>query len=244
MDQEVAPLLGEIFAPSTSSIGFLELPIDDATAGLVAWRSGRHDGVTVEPLTGVLESMLPRLAPLTGGTRPRELLVSCGDGAWTAYFDCSLRGTDAVSAIGYLSRSLGCQGIAIANEPDTPGGEGRPARLGAVQFELFGPLQTEFINYVRTVSAINDGGRWRFDANGTVQWFEDVSRYKARVVRSRFDAAMLRDYCRALGVDPFDSLAFGPRGALVTTPLPPAPGGHVMSFAEVQEWLGIRPTAN
>jgi hypothetical protein len=241
IDQTSLLLYGEAFAPTTSAIGFLELPLADVTSALQAWRSERHPGVQVERLSGPLDSMLPILEPLTAGTRPRELLVETAGGRWTAYFDCLLTGTDAVSAIGHLSRTLKCQGLAIRCEPDVPSSDGRPARMGATQFELFGPLPTEFINYVRTVSVINDGGRWRFDANGTVQWFEDVSRYEARRVRSRFDAAMLRDYCRALGVDPFDTSAYGPQGALVTTPLPPAPGGHVMSFAEVQKWLGISP---
>jgi hypothetical protein len=71
-------------------------------------------------------------------------------GSWTAYFDNSLRGTDAVSAVGYLSRKLQCQGLAIRVKPHTIGVPGvRRGRAGAVQFELFGPLQTTFLNYVR-----------------------------------------------------------------------------------------------
>lgn len=242
MELDVRPLLDEAFAPSTSSLGFLELPLDEAVAGLVAWRSERHAGIEVEYLAGSLESMLPRLAPLTGGVRPRELLVSCGRGQWVAYFDCSLRGTNAVSTVGHLSSSLHCQGVAIRYVPDLSASEGRRGRLGSIQFELFGPLQTDFANYVRTISVSNDGRRWRFDTGGTVQWFEEVTRYKSSRVRSRFDAVMLRDYCRALGLDPFDSPWFGPQGALVTTPLQPALGGHVMTFAEAQEWLGIHPS--
>jgi hypothetical protein len=43
--------------------------------------------------------ILHRLEPLIGGARPRELLVAAGE--WTAYFDCLVQGTDAVSAIGH-----------------------------------------------------------------------------------------------------------------------------------------------
>src|SRR5215471_1575801 len=41
-------------------------------------------------------------------------------------------------------------------------GEARPkARpVRGVQFEMFGPLRTEFLNYVRTVSSTFDGSRW------------------------------------------------------------------------------------
>ncbi len=113
--------------------------------------------------------------------------------------------------------------------------------MGAVQFELFGPLKTRFLNYVRTVSVAFDGSRWQFNANGTVQDFEEADAYRARRVRDRFTSQMLERYCRALGIEVFDAAFYGPSAALVESAVPPAPGGHVMSLAQVQEWLGIVP---
>jgi predicted Zn-dependent protease with MMP-like domain len=201
-------LLGERFAPVTSSIGYLELPLQEAAEALEAWRRRRHLVTIARPNEGFPE-MLRRLEPLTAGARPRELLV--GAGKWTAYFDNSLRGTDAVSTIGHLSGTLRCQGLAIRVVPRTVGLPNiRRGRAGSVQFELFGPLPTEFLNYVRTVSVAFDGSRWVFNANGTEQAFEELGAYEGRRVRDRFTSQMLERYCNALGLDVFNPHAYGP----------------------------------
>jgi hypothetical protein len=113
--------------------------------------------------------------------------------------------------------------------------------MGAVQFELFGPVDTEFLNYVRTVSVVFDGSKWRFDATGTVQAFEDVAAYRARRIRDRFTSAMLERYCQALGIDVFDPSFYGPRAVLVESVVPMAPDGMVMTLQQVQGWLEIVP---
>lgn len=235
-------LLAEQFAPITSSIGFLEVSIEDATKGLEEWRRSLYPRVEVSLPSDGFPDVLRRLEPLTGGARPRELLVSAG--RWTAYFDNSLRGTDAVSAIGVLARKLQCQGLAVSTVPHTVGARGvEHGRMGAVQFELFGPLATEFLNYVRTVSVTFDGSRWRFDANGTEQAFEDVEAYRARRVRDRFTSQMLERYCQELGIDVFNPDFYGPESAFIESEVPMAPDGYVMSLAEVQTWLEISPGA-
>ena len=97
-------LLSDRFAPITSSIGFLRLDLDAVAEALTQWRRKLvSGGVNCEELRDGFPDCLHALEPLTGGVRPRELVVEASDG-WTAYFDCSLRGTDAVSTIGYLSR--------------------------------------------------------------------------------------------------------------------------------------------
>jgi hypothetical protein len=234
-------LLSERFAPTTSSIGFLRLGLAAAVGALAAWRRSHVASVSTEEVEAKFPQCLRLLEPLTGGVRPRELLVETSDG-WTAYFDCSLQGTDAVSTISYLSRSAGCQGLAIDVVPHTYGktgvGEGR---YGAVQFEMFGPLQTEFLNYVRTVSLAHDGSRWVFTASGTEQWFEELEAYQARRTRDRFNSEMLDRYCKALDLDVFNPAAYGPRAVLVHSKVEVPPDGKVMSIAEVQQWLGIVP---
>lgn len=217
-------LLGGRFEPATSSIGFVHESLSVVAARLVEWRRSQHGpGVAATACDGPLDQLLPRLAPLTGGVRPRELLVSCGSG-WTAYFDCSLQGTDAVSTVGHLTRTGLVDGVAVR------------ASSTAVQFEMFGPLPTEFLNYVRTVSVTKDGSRWRFDATGTVQWFEETAAYESRRVADRFTTAMLERYCQALGFEVFDGDAYGPDAMLIESPVAPPPGGHVMSFDEARAW--------
>jgi hypothetical protein len=236
-------LLSEKFAPTTSSPGFLRVEFDTAVDALHRWRTDLDgDTVAVEYLTGGLDETLPKLEPLIGGATPRELLISASDG-WVAYFDCSLQGTDAVSPIGYLSRTIGCQGLSIATVPHTSGRPGvKNGRLGGVQFELFGPYKTEFLNYVRTIGVVyDDSGKWRFDATGTEQWFEDTAAYRARRVRDRFTSTMLERYCKAMDLDVFNPATYGPRAALIRSPRPTPKGGYVMSLQQVQQWLEITP---
>jgi hypothetical protein len=233
-------VLDERFAPITSSVGFLELPLEQAAQGLGQWRESLYDHVHVERLATRFPETLHQLEPLTGGARPRELLTS--NGRWTAYFDNSLRGTDAVSAIGYLSRTLKCQGLAITAVPHTIGASGiRLGRAGAVHFELFGPLTTGFLNYVRTVAVTYDGSRWVFNATGTPQAFEEVDAYRARRVRDRFTTDMLDRYCAALGIDLFGEKSYGPESVLIESSAPVPPDGAVMSLTEAQAWLEIAP---
>jgi hypothetical protein len=230
-------LLDERFAPITSQIGFLETSVDEAQQALEDWRGELYDHVASAALDAFPDA-LRHLEPLTAAGRPREILVPVG--RWTAYFDNSLRGTDALSAIGHLSRRMQCQGLAVTTVPHTLDGRGT-GRAGAVQFELFGPLATEFLNYVRTVAVTFDGSRWVFTATGTPQAFEETGAYQARRTRDRFTSEMLERYCKALGIDVFDPEAYGPEAFLLESAVPLPADGLVMSLKQAQEALHIEP---
>jgi hypothetical protein len=109
-----------------------------------------------------------------------------------------------------------------------------------VSFQLFGPLRTDFINYVRTVEVIYDG-KWEFILGGTEQQFEEPEAYKGRRVQDRFTSEMLERYCQALGVDAFNPDAYGPEAVFFESNVPIAPNGYVMTLPEVQAWLEIVP---
>lgn len=87
--------------------------------------------------------------------------------------------------------------------------------FGALQFTLFGPLNTEFTNYVRSISLVREGGRWHWNVNGTQQWFEEAESYESRDVAARFTIGQLARYCAALGVHPFEAAAYGKTGVLI-----------------------------
>jgi hypothetical protein len=69
---------------------------------------------------------------------------------------------------------------------------------------MYGPEQTEWLNLVRALSAVQDQGRWEWTATGIVQSFEDVAMYQKPRVRDRFTPDMLARYCAALGIQLFD----------------------------------------
>ena len=51
---------------------------------------------------------------------------------------------------------------------------------------------------VRTVYAMKDP-KWIFYENGIVQWFEDESYYKRRLIKNRVNKDILLSYCTKLG---------------------------------------------
>lgn len=149
-----------------------------------------------EPLT----DHLLRLAPLQMPAG-RELIVET-TGGWTMHADNPRGGGDSVSWVGHLSRILGCRGVIARHVPI------EQASYPSTQFELLGPTG-DALGYVRTITAgIYDEDRWRFEAHGEVQPFEDLAQYRARRVRDRFDRTMLLHYLAALGISADDPVFF------------------------------------
>lgn len=111
-----------------------------------------------------------------------------------------------------------------------------------MQFTLYGPLRTEWLNYVRSVAVVNDD-RWEFIATGTPQDFEEPEAYTARRIRDRFTSEMLERYCQALGIDVFNPDFYGPDAVLVEDLAPLHEDARVMSLAEAQRYHGVVPGA-
>ena len=199
-------LLDDRYAPITDSIGFLETDFRQVVAADQRWRASLG-GYAGRPIGGVLSALLDALLPLTGPQR-RSVWVQTS-GRWTAYFDNFVNGTDAFPPISYLCQQIGCRGVTIGCRAGT-GKRGASASFG-----LYGPQPTDFLNYVRTVAAVEDMGRWEWSANGAVQPFEEVAQYLQRRVRDRLTRDMLDRYATALGIRPFDESFYGTSGYVV-----------------------------
>jgi hypothetical protein len=232
-------LLDDRWAPVTSNMGFLETEAEHAARAFAAWQGGllAHRGIAVEvrPVSGPLERALSALLPLTDTEVQRYIFMPTRS-AWTAYVDNSWRGTDAASAMGYMSRTLGCRGMRVAAVPNTLSkGKGR---YGIVALEVYGPRQTEWRNILRTIYAANDGGRWVFGQSGQPFPFEQLEQYQARRVRDRFTFDMLEEYLHHLGLSPFEEDFYLPNGApawLVERKGPVLPNQKEYTLAQARE---------
>ncbi len=206
-------LLEERWAPVTSELGFLETNAERAARAYAAWQEGllasRGIAVGVSPVTGSLEQTLSTLLPLNDAERRRHLFIPTRS-PWTAYIDNGWQGTDAASAMSYMAETLGCRGMRVVAVPHTLRQD--KGRHGAVMFELYGPRQTDWLNYLRTIYAMNDGGRWVFGQSGEPFPFEKLEQYQARKVRDRFTFDMLKEYLHHLGLSPFQEDFYLPRG--------------------------------
>ena len=75
-------LLDDLYAPITSSVGFLRVPLSEAAAALGEWRRSLYSSVTSGAVACGFPEALHGLEPLTLGAAPRELLVE--HGSWQA----------------------------------------------------------------------------------------------------------------------------------------------------------------
>jgi hypothetical protein len=232
-------LLEDRWAPVTSEMGFLETDAEHAARAFAAWQAGllapRGMGVDVRPVSGPLEHALSSLLPITIPETWRDLFIPTRS-PWTAYVENGWGGTDASSAMRYMSRTLGCRGLRVVAVPHTL--QKDKGRYGAVMLEVYGPHRTTWLNSVRTVSASNDGGRWVFDQFGEPFPFEKVEQYQARRVRDRFTLDLLKEYLRHLGLSPFEEDFYLPEGApawLVERKGPLAPTHQEYTLAQARE---------
>jgi hypothetical protein len=174
-------LLDDQFAPITSEIGFLECDSKVAAEFFVSWQepiqADRDVRLVTREVVGELPTLLKHLLPLTSVEARRYLFLPTA-GRWTAFFDNGWRGTDAFSVVSYLASLIGCRGIRSVSIPHTirKTASGEVGRFGATMLEVYSADASEcsFLNIRRSISASNDGGRWRFDTGGDPLEFEQV----------------------------------------------------------------------
>ncbi len=131
--------------------------------------------------------------------------------ASTAFVDNGHEGTDAFAHISYLAEQIGCDGVRATWVPQK-----RPGQWPATILELYGPEQRSFLNLVRSIAVAFEGSKWSFSAGGEVQAFEEVSRYKERAIKKRFDGPLLDTYLQHLGIFMFGERFFAPAAARTT----------------------------
>jgi hypothetical protein len=203
-------LFGGKLAPITNTIGFLRYDLERAAEAFFQWQEGiqtkRGVSLTKEATIGDLEAAIPKLLPLTSVERRRYLFIPTRS-KWVAFFDNGHQGTDVFAPLSYLARQLSCEALRATYNP-----EGRAKQYPAVILEMYGPRPTDFLNYVRSISAAYDGKKWAFATGGEAQPFEQVERYTAKSVRDRFTPEMLESYLKAMGINAFESDFYMPAG--------------------------------
>jgi hypothetical protein len=229
MDMGSMTLLGGQYAPLTESIGFLESPFETVVAADRKWRLA-HGGYNGRAVAGPLCVQLESLLPLTGPMLRRLWVQTTG--RWTAYFDNGINGSDPQGPLFYIAQQLGCRGAAVCVRPATN------KRGQAVIMTLYGPQPTEWLNVVRSISAVQDSGRWEWKESGSVQPFEEIECYQQRRVRDRFTPQMLEQYAAALEIRPFDDTFYSTKGQLIQSPDVHGQA-RALTLAQAREWHGL-----
>jgi len=207
-------LLGNQFAPTTYRIGFLETSQKRFLDSMIEWFESRSLVPVVNSFKGDLEELLPHIQPLK--MPPSRFLILSTKSEWSAYLDNGSTGTDPISTVGYVSRTLKCRGLAVSCIPNTFDKKIGCGTYGSTKFELFADGPREFLNYERSIAATNDGGKWVFVETGAKQDYEETERYRLRRIVDRFTPGMLGRYCTAMGIQLFDNEFYGPNASLLT----------------------------
>jgi hypothetical protein len=233
--------------PITSTIGFLEMDCGDAVEAFTSWMGplqAKHGvELIVRETRAPLRDVMLELLPLTSVDCRRYLFIPTAS-RWTAYLDNGHRGTDAFAPVSYLAVTHQCHGARVVAVPDssaalkTKSGKGR---YGAVIFELYGPKPNPILNYVRTIAAINDGGKWVFDQSGEPLAWERTELYNKRRIRDRFTFDALVEVTAGLGLRPFDEDFYQPQqGAfLVSKEGPVFPNVKSFTLEQVRADRGL-----
>lgn len=232
-------LLDNKLAPLTFNWGFLEAPVEAVKDSYVSWQKKILHSVKVEVIDLSLADALRKLEPLDMGSQ-RVLFLSTKS-KWTACFDNGVKGGNPATFVGELAERLKCRGVTCSVVPNTlnKSDRGKLGTWGAIRFTLFAPEPRQRLNIDRSVSVINDVRGWKFETLGSVQPFEQVERYTAKMVADRFTPEMLEEYCRALGIELFDEDFYGGPG-FVTYSYPWfLPRLQSFSLSEARKQLGI-----
>ncbi len=131
-------LLNDECSPTTDEIGFIELPVGEASRIITAqWKP--LISIRVSQHTGPLRDILGKLLPLTSLECRRRVFVQTA-GRWTAYVDNGWRGTDAFAVISNLGEER-CMGMRVT-DPQSFAGVPRAVDSPGVIWDVYGPEAT------------------------------------------------------------------------------------------------------
>lgn len=191
--------------PFTSTIWFVDAPFPEVVEARRRWaaRLPNHGNVLRwSDEAGPLDRLLSLLEPYAMPSW-KSLVVETS-GAWTAVFS---QGSD-LSYVAHYAVELQTRVVRTNWSPHVVR-DGEVRRYGDASMWLFDAGRAE-----RSIQASRQDARWVWIDDGDPLPFEDVARYRARLVRDRFDLGALNDYCSSLGIDRANPSSYGRRAVL------------------------------
>ena len=196
------------------AFGFVGAQLHQVSDELFNWHTELGFQPRLHEVDAGLAQAAPLLLPLTQTPYGRNLLVGTRSTDWTAYFDANPRGGDPRGAVSVLSRRLDSAHVVVYATPFRDEPSAVPGIQGAVQWE-YSPDGSP--GNQRAVALVEGEGssRFQFEAWGPVQAWEDTDAYTARQKRRRITPQLVDDYCRAVGIDPFDPAFYAGPSVLI-----------------------------
>lgn len=179
------------YPPVTNSIGFIESEIADVKSFCDRWLMS-HGYKKGETLNAGFKEAVMQLFPETGW---RLLLIQC-QGGWTALLKDA--NNECEGAISLIAQELNCRGVIATQIPSD-----EKTDLSAIQLLTFdGPSAG------RTISLVDEYGKWSFDSYGNLLPCESASNYQKRRKRDRFTPEILRECLDYFGIRSNDESFF------------------------------------
>jgi hypothetical protein len=145
-------------------------------------------------------------------------------GVWTLFVENYGIGTDADGPMMMLSQLLRTEGLRVVMREERTNAEtGRVVQYAATILVCYSMGSSR-----RSITCIDDGGRWVFETTGSPYHFEQLDAYQAKRVKDRFNKRLLLEYLRHLGV--------GDLGDELCVPGPGSPAYLVEREEVEKEW--------
>ena len=183
--------------PVTHDFGLIQAPLEEVLTAFMRWHSSLGTEFVRSEIATTLGDAFQSLLPLAN-SKMRRLFVPT-QSKWVACFQNGIQGSDPFPAMSYLAQQMGVLAMRVCSTG--------PDLYAATIWELYAPSSLggdPLLGYRRSLSAANDGGKWKFSEAGEPFPFELVDRYQLRRKRNRFTSDMLRDYVAHFGIRLFD----------------------------------------
>ncbi|VEI13428.1 hypothetical protein [Trueperella bialowiezensis] len=230
-------LFGNRFYPVTEGIGFIAAGVNELADSFETWRrtwdGGGEEGRFFH---GDFEQLLASMEPLD---RSQTAFVQTANPQWTAVFSndsTAGQGSDGSVAAKRLRCDYVQASIGFASENPATG-------FGAKAGWLFYYTMPSFPYGVNMYVQVSDQGnhrvKWQFDHSAAFMPFEDLASYEKRRIVDRFSPQMVIDYCRAVGIDPYNEEFYsGPIFVVENSAAKKNVEPQSLSYAQAQDRVG------
>ena len=178
----------------TDGLGLVARPLDECQRGLDGWRLGQRSLWSILRPSHDFQEVISFLSHLTYPAT-RHVMVPFDN--VTVFINNQLAGSDFADHALILCTRLGARTARAVDTPSRSWSAGTEREVLTHEARIVEVYQDG--NLLRSVTCMNDGGRWIFDCAGEPQPVEQSFDYQARRKRDRFTPANLKALLEAFG---------------------------------------------
>lgn len=205
---------GQRAARLTRGYCLVELPLGDLATRLGREVDGPASSFNVDDEVKDARQSLDFLSRLTFPPT-RHVFFPAGS-CWTAAVNNSKNGSDFAAHARRFAAGLGCRAIRVVNEEGRVWHRGKEHVVMAYEARIV-VIHAPDGSVSKSITCMNDGGRWTFEISGPHHPVEDDFNYGAKRVRDRFSVDDMARLFRALELPQVtaETLVSAPRFVLV-----------------------------